>query len=222
MQQFTQQELRNSILEINHKQSLTEINMLRQEEMRTAILRHDMRHHLMMIESFLQANQPEQASAYIHQTEQTISAVLPKRFCKNEPVNLICAYYANKAEQQNIQFTATVQLPEVVPFPDTELCAILSNGLENAINALTTSTNKDPYIYLYCTIQQNRLLIEIQNPYSGTCTMRNGIPTSNQPGHGYGCRSIQAITETHHGICSFQTDNQLFILRIALPVQQTT
>ena len=94
MQQYAQEELRNSILEINQKEALTEISMLRQAEMRAAIYQHDMRHHLMMIDGFLQANQPEQASSYIHKTEEDLIAFVPQRFCKNESVNLICSFFS--------------------------------------------------------------------------------------------------------------------------------
>ena len=220
MQQYAQEELRNSILEINQKEALTEISMLRQAEMRAAIYQHDMRHHLMMIDGFLQANQPEQASSYIHKTEEDLIAFVPKRFCKNESVNLICSFFSGKAEQLGISIQTDIRLPDPLPVSDTELCAILSNGLENALNAVSLTQFSKKYIKLYCDIRQNNLLIEILNPYEGDCIIKDGIPVSDTPGHGYGCRSIQAIAEHHKGLAIFHAEDGLFTARVALPIKQ--
>ena len=86
---------------------------------------------------------------------------------------------------------------------DTELCSILSNGLENALHAVSELETALKWTELYCGIQANKLLIEIKNPYVGEIAMRDGLPISNREGHGYGCRSIQTIAEQNGGAFLF-------------------
>ena len=110
-------------------------------------------------------------------------------------------------------------MPQKLSISDTDLCTILSNGLENALHAVEKLESSFRYVDFYCEAKQNKLLIEIKNPYIREVIMENGIPISNEPGHDYGCQSIHSITQQHHGICTFQTKQNIFILRIVLPLE---
>ena len=218
-QKRTQTELQNSMLEVQLKQSGVELNALRHVEMQTAICQHDMRHHLTAISGFLSSGNVQQAQAYIKHVQADAEAITPKRFCENELVNLLCSSFSSKAEQMGVRLTVNAKLPGNLSISDTECCSILSNGLENALYAVSSLEQPLRWIELYCGIRANKFLIEIKNPYVGEILMRNGLPVSNQKGHGYGCRSIHAITQRNHGLCAFEPENGIFTLRLILPVQ---
>lgn len=218
MQQRTKAELESSALSALFKQSQSEMDALRQRQTQTAIYQHDMRHHLNMIDGFLAAGKPQQASDYIRKTRDDITAVSVKRYCENDAVNLICSSFEEKAKRIGIALTMDAKLPAELTLSDTELCAILSNALENALNAAANSKVAEKWIRLYCSVKLNKLLIEVKNPYSGEISMRDGIPVSAEAGHGFGCRSIQAIVAQHHGLYSFEPTNGVFTMRVALPI----
>lgn len=217
-QKQTQAELERSMLEAELKQSGIEIENLRHTETQAAIYRHDIRHHLSMIQNFLSTAQPQQAEAYIQKVQADVEAITPQRFCANETVNLVCASFSGRAKSLGIQLSVDARLPNQLPISDTELCALLSNGLENALHAASTLEPSRRWTNLYCGIRMNKLLIEIRNPYDNGLTIRNGIPISNQSGHGYGCRSILSIAQQNRGICTFEPENGIFSLRVVLPV----
>lgn len=123
-------------------------------------------------------------------------------------MNLICSSFANKAARLEVELTIRARLPEVLSISDTELCAILSNGLENALNAVAHLDDADRWIKLYCDVKCSQLLIEIENPYAGSITMENGLPVTTEAGHGYGCRSIRAIVLQHGGLCTFSPEKR--------------
>lgn len=183
-----------------------------------AIYRHDMRHHLNMIDGFLDAGKPEQALAYIRKTREDMMSISVRRFCENEAVNLICSSFADKAARMEVRLNVSARLPEALSISDTELCAILSNGLENALYAVSQMEHSDRWIDLYCGIKRNKLLIEIENPYAGSVTMEDGLPVTAEAGHGYGCRSIRAIVLQHGGLYTFSPQNGIFTLQIVLPL----
>jgi hypothetical protein len=217
-QKQSQSELERSMLEAELKQSATEIEGLRRAEAQAAIYRHDIRHHLSMIQSFLATDLPLQAEAYIQKVQIDVDAITPKRFCANETANLLCASFSGRAEALDIQLTADVRLPEQLTISDTELCALLSNGLENALQAVSALDPSRKWVELYCGVRMKKLLIEIRNPYSKSITMRDGLPVSTRSGHGYGCRSILSITRKNHGICTFEPENGIFTLHVVLPL----
>ena len=219
-QKRTQAELQNSILETELKQSGVEMESLRRAETQAAIYQHDMRHHLTAIDAFLSSNNPQQAAEYIRSVQADVETIIPKRFCENEIVNLLCSSFTRKAEHLDVALTVEARLPNRLTISDSELCSILSNGLENALHAVAPLDISRRRVSLYCGIKQNKFLLEIQNPYQGIISMRDGLPVSAQPGHGYGCRSIQAITQRHGGLCIFRAERGIFTLRVALPVYE--
>ena len=218
LQRQTQAELLNSLTEGQLKQAETELASLRQAEAQAATYQHDMRHHLTAINAFLAADNPRQAEEYIKQVQADIEAITPKRFCENELVNLLCSSFFAKAERMGIRLTLEAALPASVGISDTELCALLSNGLENALNAVGALKENRRWVEFYCGVRAGKLLIEIKNPYAGKLSFRDGLPQTTQPNHGHGCRSIQTITLAHRGLCEFKAENGIFTLRAALPI----
>lgn len=104
-----------------------------------------------------------------------------------------------QSQRQGAVLTVDASLPNDVAISDTELCSLLSNGLENALHAVADLPADRKQISLYCGVRQNKLLIEIRNPCAGPIAMRDGLPVSDREGHGYGCRSIQAIAQRNGG-----------------------
>ena len=128
--------------------------------------------------------------------------------------------FSARAERTGIRLTLEAALPGSVPIPDTELCALLSNSLENAFNAAEALKENRRWVEFYCGVRASKLLIEIKNPYAGQITFRDGLPEASDPGHGHGCRSIQTIIQAHRGLCEFNAEDGIFTLRAALPIQQ--
>jgi len=194
-----------------------QIAFLNETQLQTSIYQHNMRHHLTAIDGFLSTDKVQQAKEYIRKVQEDIEYITPKYFCENELVNMLCASFSERAERMGISLTIKAKLSDILSVSDTELCALLSNGLENALNAVDKLAN-NRWIELYCEVKQNKLLIQIKNPYSGEIVIEGGLPVSQRENHGYGCYSIRAITESLRGICSFETSNNIFILRIMLPL----
>ncbi|MBQ4610466.1 MAG: GHKL domain-containing protein [Clostridia bacterium] len=211
-------ELQSSMLEAELNQSRLEMEVLRNGEIQAAIYQHDMRHHLMALEGLLSDGQPEKAEEYIKKVQADVEAITHRRFCENQLVNLLCSAFMDKAKGVGVQLRINAKLPAALSISDTELCAVISNGLENAIAAAAPMEEPLRYVEFFSEIRHNKLLIEIKNPYSQEVIMENGIPLSSRPNHGYGCRSIKAIAERYRGLCAFEAAGGIFTLRVVLPV----
>lgn len=218
LQQRSQTELESSLLTTQLKQAETELTVLRRSEGQSAIYRHDMRHHLSAIGGFLSEGKLEQAQEYVKRVQDDIETITPNQFCQNELVNLICSSFSAKAQNMGVRLTVNADLPTVLGVSDTSLCALLSNGLENALIAAGGLEEGCRWVNFSCRVRMGNLLIEVKNPYVGTVVMRDKLPVSDQEGHGYGCRSIQAITQACHGLFEFDAGSGIFTLRVALPI----
>ena len=196
-----------------------QIALLNKAQTQTAVYQHDMRHHLNMIGGLLAADNTEQAQAYIRKVQADVESVTARRFCENETVNLLCSSFAQKAQRMGVQLHVDARVPREISVRDTELCVLLSNAVENALRAVAPLAPERRTVELYCGIRLNKLLIEVRNPYDVPPVMRNGVPISDEAGHGYGCRSIQTIAQQRGGLCQFRAEDGVFQLQVMLPVK---
>ena len=159
-----------------------EIAALLDSAERTAVYRHDFRHHLRMIDNLLASGSYDRASEYIRRAEGEVDALVPTRYCEHETVNLLLSAFRDKAKGRGVTLNIRASLPGELSLPDTELCTLLSNGMENALNAAAAlPEGAEPAIDFYGGIKQNYLLLEIRNPYAGEIAMQDGIPLASGP-----------------------------------------
>lgn len=208
--------------ELRLDQAENEIALLRNVQEQTALYRHDLRHHLRMIGGLLDAEKQEQALEYIREAECEIERITPVRYCENDTVNLLLGAFSGKAEREGITFSVNASLPPKLSIPDTELCVMLSNGLENALHAAAgLPDGQNGWIDVFCGMRQGNLLMEIKNACAGAVELRDGLPFTEENAHGYGCRSIQSIVQKRRGVCVFEAGKDMLTLRIAIPGERT-
>jgi len=197
-----------------------QIALLNETNDQMAIYRHDIRHQFIVLNGLLSNGNLEQAKAFVKTAMSDLESVTPKKFCENKTANLLCSSYDKKAQRTNVVFKVNAVLPEELPLSDNELSSVLSNGLENALRAASQPEVTDKWIEFYSDVKHGKLLIQIRNSYSGRITIKNGLPLSQREGHGYGCRSIQDMTQKYNGLCSFEAKGGQFTLRIILPLSK--
>lgn len=207
------------------QQSQLELDNMRQMQSNTVIYRHDMRHHLSLIGGFAADGDLQKIKEYLATTEADINALTPVRYCENEIVNLILSSFENKARKIQVTLHADVKLPEELGVNDTELCALLSNALENAIIAAAqVEEEKLRKVYIHAIVNGERLVISTENAYVGKIEMEGELPKSNRKyaGHGFGIKSMAAIVERHGGLYSFEAEGGVFIMHLLLPLGKET
>lgn len=220
-QQRSKAETEAILMRYQAEEAKHQITMLYTSQEQAASYRHDLRHHLSLLGSFADSGDMERIKSYITMAHGELDAITPKNFCINQTVNLILSAFDNKAKEKGISLSVNAQLPKKLSIPDTELCAVLSNGLENALRAtLQIEDSTRRVIRVTCSLHRYNLLIMMENPYVGEICMENDIPTNQQEGHGFGCRSMVAIAEKRNGHCIFKTKQNTFILQVVIPLEK--
>ncbi|GAB1477439.1 sensor histidine kinase [Bacillota bacterium] len=221
MQKTNKLKLDNAMLDARSERAMNEISALQQAQMQTAVYRHDMRHHLSLLFGFVESGDYGAALDYIRRTQTDIDSIVPVRYCENNAINLILSAFVVKANQRGVSLTIDAVLADKLPFSDTDLCTLLSNGLENAVDAAATDENsnhKPGAIKLNCRIHKDNLLILIENTFQEQVEIKNGLPIAKREGHGFGTKSIAMLVDRHKGYYSFSTGKGLFTLMIMLPM----
>lgn len=202
------------MLETQFKKSQTEFASLRQLQQNAATYRHDMRHHFALLQGLASEGRIEEIKKYLRTAQSDIDVITPIRFCENETVNLILSAFAAKAKQSEILLTVDAKLPDSPSFSDTELCSLLSNALENAIQAsVRIEDSNKRCIKLRMYSKNNKICIDIRNSYHTEPIFHQGFPVSNEQDHGFGTKSMAHIVEKHGGVFRFLVKDGWFIFQ---------
>lgn len=201
------------------KQAKTEFEALSKMQDQTREYRHDMRHHFTLIQGWAAKGDSEKILEYLQTAESDIDAFTPVRYCENGTVNLLLSSFDSKASQAGVKLSVEAVLPEVVSISDTEICSLLSNSLENAITAAASVEDVEKRVVsMKIKEHKGKLLLAVENPYAGEIRMKNGLPQTDCENHGYGTRSIVAVTKLHGGQTLFSAENGIFSLKVMLPI----
>ena len=204
----------NQLMELMRDQSQKDLVTLHQAQQSVSIMRHDMRHFLLAISSMIENDKKEDALNYIHELVSTSDQMAIQKYCTNELVNTVLSAQDDLLKKQDIHLEHTIQIPNALPLSDVDVTAILSNGLENAMHAVSELPIEQRIITLHMRMHDEKLLISIKNPCATLPEIKDGMPQSKKLGHGFGTKSIRYIAEKAGGNCQFAMDGNDFVLRV--------
>ncbi len=209
-------EQHNQMMQLKRAQSEREIEAIKRSEYQVSLLRHDMRHFMNNIVSYIDQGDSEKAKAYINEIISLTDKTATKKYCENEIVNMVLSSYENKMMAKDITLQYSIHIPTELPISDVDMTSILSNGMENAIHAVSILDPARRKISLDIRMSNNKFLLSIKNPYDHTVEMVDGLPQAREEGHGLGTHSIKYITEKLNGHCQFLAQDGLFVLRVVI------
>ena len=111
-----------------------------------------------------------------------------------------------------------MDIPEIA-LDEVMFSAILSNALDNALNAQMDLPSSERKVNLMLKDAGRKLLLSVENPYEKEPIFSDGIPVSKRPDHGYGTQSIRYVTERLGGKCQFSAKNGIFALQVVIPLE---
>ena len=194
----------------------------RYENLKTAIeearqARHDMRHQIQQISALAEAGDLEDLKSYLAKTVSRIPN-LDMCFCENRAADSVVGYYCAMAKRDDIPFRARLDLPEALPVDEIDMCMVLSNLLENALEASLRTAPGRRQIELTAYLHADRiLLIEVENAFDGEVNEKNGVfRSSKRRENGIGIQSVTHIAEKNGGTSTFTYQNGTFSAKVML------
>ena len=180
--------------------------------------KHDMKNNMIYLQNLLKAN-PEEAEKYL---EKFIGKTTKKtdEFSKsgNFSIDSMLNYKNMIAKSKGLSLILEEQIPINLPYENSDLCVILGNLLDNAIEAAENSENKE--IDVRIVYAKNKLKITVKNYYTGKIkkdTGGNFISTkSDTKNHGIGLQSVTRIVDAYGGVMEVRTDHSVFQVDIII------
>ena len=194
----------------------------RYESLKTAIeearqARHDLRHQLNQISMLIEEGDMEGLRGFLARSVSRIPS-LETRFCENNAADSVVGYYCGLCRREGIPIHVRLDLPETLPVDEMDLCLVLSNLLENALEASLRTAAARRQIAVTAYLHAARLLlIEVENPFDGTVKENDGVfRSSKRKGDGVGLQSVRHIAERSGGASTFTYQDGVFRARVML------
>ncbi len=186
-------------------------------------LQHDMNGHLNTLSLLLGDDKLTEAKNYLDGITEYHGGRTSKIFCSNPYINAVLQNYMTKCLEHHVKLVYHIGIGDH-KLPATELCLILNNALENALDAVLPLPKPERVIKIQAAVRQNLLLLRISNPFHGNVKTDRGLPLTTKYGkeHGYGLSNIRQAAERKGGSMEYHIENEYFVLDVTLPVIQET
>lgn len=206
-------EIKNQLLEDNYK-SLNEAYSA------NAKVYHDFNNHINVLYQYLLKNQVDLAIAYLDNIGNPVKALLEKTWTGHEVIDVIINSKLKKIKENDIQIKLNVEFPNNSSILSSDICAILSNLLDNSIEACQKNVNsKNKWIELTIRKINAMLVFKIRNGIENRPIENNsGLVTSKKDSHfhGWGMKSIESTVEKYEGIMKYEINENAFQVVVTL------
>ena len=206
------------IVELQTEQSKTHLDEVRSIHKEMRGYKHDFHNHLQTLKGYIEAGENERALKYIEELDYGVMNMDTLLKTGNVSMDVILSAKIAKAKSKGINVTVKANLPDNLNITDVELSIVIGNLLDNAIEACTTSTDKEPFIRVYLVMKSNMLYFSMLNS-SGDKLKKDGSLFNSKKGgfHGFGLRRAESIIEKHGGWIKYNSEDGAFSSEFLVP-----
>jgi len=181
--------------------------------------RHDYRNHIQVMKAHAAQGDWKAVAAYLDALETDLAAVDTVVKTGNPMADAILNSKISLARSKGIQVRADASIPVALRVSELDLCVILGNLFDNAIEASLALPESDRLIRVYIDMKGSQLYISFTNftAVSKRSKREGRFRTTKGEGHGFGLVRIDAIVERLGGYLSRNSEDGAFTTEILLP-----
>lgn len=183
--------------------------------------RHDYHNHMQVMKAQLALGNLSEIREYLDALERELDRVDTLVKSGNLMVDAILNSKLTLARRQGIALNCRVKVPERLSVEDVDLCVILGNLLDNALEACGKIAEKDRFLRIYMSVNKSQLYLSIQNSAREEPDFdeRNYI-TRKRGNHGLGMKRVQAAVDKYHGYLNLANEPGIFAAEVTMPVSE--
>ncbi len=181
--------------------------------------RHDYRNHIQTMKAYAALEDWEAIKRYLDLLDDDLATVDTAIKTGNPMTDAILNSKISLARSKNIQVVADANIPLKLNLSEIDLCCIIGNLFDNAIEASMKLPEDQRVIRVYMDMKNTQLYISFTNFTAGKKMKKEGkrFRSTKGEGHGFGLVRIDAIVERLDGYISRNSEDGAFTTEILLP-----
>jgi sensor histidine kinase regulating citrate/malate metabolism len=181
--------------------------------------RHDYRNHIQTMKAYAASGNLDAIKNYLDLLDEDLTTVDTVVKTGNPMTDAILNSKISLAKSKGIQVEADAHIPVKLKSSEIDLCCIIGNLFDNAIEATADLPEEQRIIRVYMDMKNTQLYISFTNFTAGKKLKKTGgrFKTTKGDGHGFGLVRIDAIVERLDGYISRNSEDGAFTTEILLP-----
>lgn len=181
--------------------------------------RHDYRSHIQTMKAYAASGDLEAIRKYLDLLDEDLTTVDTVIKTGNPVTDAILNSKISLAKAKGIEVVADAHIPVKLKSSEIDLCCILGNLFDNAIEASVKLPPEERVIRVYMDMKGTQLYISFTNLTAGRKLQKDGrrFRSTKGEGHGFGLVRIDAIVERLDGYISRNSEDGAFTTEILLP-----
>lgn len=181
-------------------------------------LQHDYRSHLQVLSFLAKKNNQRDLLDYIGSLSDHLYPAAQTVATGNVYIDAIVNAKCLLAQKNHVDLRLEIQMPDTLAIPPSDICTMLSNILDNGLEACMN--NKQPehrVLRFYMAQQKGFLLISSQN-YTEQLPERTRFAALHSTASGgLGLHQINRLAKQYHGMCTHTLSEHVFHIELLLP-----
>ena len=182
--------------------------------------RHDYRNHIQTMKVLAAEGDLDVLKKYLDKLDEDLNTVDVVVKTGNKMTDAILNSKISLAKSKGISVIADAKVPVELKMSDIDLCIVIGNLFDNAIEASLALPEEERLIRLYMDIKNTQLYMCLTNFTSVKKLKKQGgrYVTTKGEGHGFGLVRVDDIIERYGGYISRNSEDGAFTTEIMLPV----
>jgi sensor histidine kinase regulating citrate/malate metabolism len=161
-------------------------------------LRHDYKYHLNAVSGLLRGGNHDELENHLKDLESGLDDTELEKYCQNNVINALVASYEERCRALDIKFDVDIGILHTLSVPDYELCVIVGNLLENAVEA-SEKLSEGREIGLAARSTEAQFILMVRNRFDGNIRQDGETPESQKANGGVGLQSVKTVAARYGG-----------------------
>lgn len=163
-------------------------------------VQHDMRHHLAVINAYIDRDEKQALRNYLEQYKKQLPSEADTPICSNYAVDAVIRHHLAALKGSKVDIDIKLRFTGVKGISDADLCILFGNLIENAVNSILCQKSDHKFIHAECSVIADKFMILVDNSCDEHELKKQGI----------GQRSIIAVAEAYEGTARFELKDHVY------------
>jgi len=177
--------------------------------------RHDYRHHIQTMKVHAANKEYEEIDKYLDMLDDDLTNVETVIKTGNRMADATLNSKLSIAKEREITVKAEAKIPVALTVSELDLCIVIGNLLDNAMDACMELPPEERLIRIYMEMKGNYLYIAVTNTAGGT--KKRSFKSTKGEGHGFGIVRIDTIVKKYGGYVTRASEDGAFSTEVLLP-----
>lgn len=181
--------------------------------------RHDYHNHIQTMKAYLALERYDCIGEYLGELEKDLNTVDNLIKSGNLMVDAILNSKLSLAKSHNISINCKVTIPEKINISDIDICVMLGNLLDNAIEACDQIEEERRFIRIYGDVVHSQFYFSVFNSATEEISFNQKSYISEKRGeHGHGMKRVKLTVDKYEGYLNLKNEPGVFASEIMIPL----